>query len=183
MLDLLCKHHESDMVFVYLYYFATTPSKDALLRWYERRYRITINRLPGPATRSIECGKKIRMADIEAELRQEHDISYIAQGVRRDESFARRGMLAKTVDGVDARNLKFYPVCDISAKEAMAYCKANKLPLPVEYSRGLKHEISEADGELLLWVKNNFPADYSALKTASPMVEAMTKRAQWYGGK
>lgn len=181
MLDLLAKHHTGEMRVFFLYFMTVLPSRERILRWYENHYGITIERIPPQETRSIQQGKKIKLGDIEKQLRAETDISYVTLGVRRNESMARRGMLAKIAEGVDQRNLKFYPVADMTAKEVKAYCQVNKLPLPVEYGYGLKHEISAPDSELLLWVKHNMPDDYRALVEAWPEAEAMTKRAAWYG--
>jgi 3'-phosphoadenosine 5'-phosphosulfate sulfotransferase (PAPS reductase)/FAD synthetase len=183
MLDLLMQHHSGPRRYFYMYFMAVRPSTERLLSWYEHHYSITIERIPDESTRSVASGKKVRLADIESELRAETDYSYIAQGVRRDESMARRGMLAKTANGIDSRNLKFYPIADVKAKEALAYCKLHRLPLPVEYSYGLDHEISAPDGELLMLLKHNMPEDYKAIADAWPGAEAATKKAMWYGSK
>jgi 3'-phosphoadenosine 5'-phosphosulfate sulfotransferase (PAPS reductase)/FAD synthetase len=113
------------------------------------------------------------MADIEHGLRAKYNISWIAQGVRRDESMARRGMLAHLSYGIDERNKKLYPIADFSTKQVMAYAKLNKLPLPPEYQHGFKHDFSVPDVDVLVYLKNNYPKDYKKVIAEFPHLGAI----------
>jgi len=164
MADLLVKGYSGRKEFVFLYFVHGLEIKQRIIEHYEKRWNIKIHQQPHFGTLSLKIGKKYKMADI--------DISYIAQGVRRDESLARRGMLAHLPYGIDEKYKKLYPIADFSAKDVMAYIKLNKLPLPAEYSHGWKHDFSVPDVDGLVYLKNNFPNDYKKVIAEFPQLEA-----------
>lgn len=172
--DLFFKHHTGKKELVFLYFVDGLEIKEKLLRYYEKRWDCKIHRRPSfESLNLIQKDKKYKMADIEAGLRAEFDISWIAQGIRKDESLARRGMLAHLPFGIDEKYKKVYPISDWSAKKVLSYCKLNKLPLPVEYQHGLKHDFYIPDAQLLLYLKNNFNKDYKKVIETFPQLEGM----------
>jgi 3'-phosphoadenosine 5'-phosphosulfate sulfotransferase (PAPS reductase)/FAD synthetase len=172
MADLLVKGYSGKKEFVFLYFVEGLEIKQRIIEHYEKRWKIKIHQQPHFDSMALKTGKKYKMADIEHGLRAKFNISYIAQGVRRDESMARRGMLAHLPYGIDEKYKKLYPVVDFSAKDIMAYIKLNKLPLPVEYSHGWKHDFSVPDVDGLVYLKNNFPNDYKKVIAEFPQLEA-----------
>lgn len=181
MMDLMMKHYKGEMKFCYLYFVPNLSYKEDVLTWYEKRYGITIDRKPSPNTLSLMTGKKITQSAVYQTLRKEYDIAYLAQGVRRDESLARRGMLAHIENGIDERNKYLYPVADFSTKQVWAYIKINKLKVGAEYQGGYKHDLSVMDAEGLLYIKNQFPQDYQKIIAAIPRMEDKIKRLEFYG--
>jgi len=172
MADLLIKGYSGKKEFVFLYFVHGLEIKQRIIEYYEKHWNIKIRQQPHFLSLSLKTGKKYKIADIEHGLRAKFDISYIAQGVRRDESMARRGMLAHLPYGIDEKYKKLYPIADFSAKDVMAYIKLNKLPLPVEYSHGWKHDFSVPDVDGLVYLKNNFPNDYKNVIAEFPQLEA-----------
>ena len=172
MSDILIKKYQVKMQFVFLYFVQGLEIKQRIIDYYERLWHIEIRQEPHYGALSLKTGKKYKMSDIEHGLRKQFDISYIAQGIRRDESLARRGMLAHLPDGIDERNKKVYPIADYSAKQVMTYCKLNRLMLPVEYQHGWKHDFSVPDIEGLVYLKNNFPSDYAKVINEFPSLDA-----------
>jgi len=173
MSDLLVKHYPGRMEFVFLYFVQGLEIKQRIIDHYENRWSVKIHQQPHIDTLNLKTGKRYKMRDIERGLRSKYDISYIAQGIRRDESVARRGQLAHLPHGIDEKYRKVYPIADFSAKDVMAYIKLNRLPLPMEYSHGLKHDFSVPDVDLLVYLKNNFPADYKKVIGEFPQLEAI----------
>lgn len=173
MADLVVKGYSGKMAFVYLYFVPALEIKQRIIEHYEKRWNIKINQQPDPVTLSLKTGKKYKMSDIEHGLRAKFNISYIAQGVRRDESLARRGMLKHLPFGIDEKYKKIYPIADFSTKDVMSYIKLNKLPLPIEYSHGWKHDFSVPDVDGLVYLKNNFPNDYKKVIAEFPKLESM----------
>jgi sulfate adenylyltransferase subunit 2 len=55
----------------------------------------------------------------------------------------------------------------------MSYIKLHKLPLPIEYQHGWKHDFSVPDIDGLVYLKNNFPDDYRKVIAEFPRLEAM----------
>jgi 3'-phosphoadenosine 5'-phosphosulfate sulfotransferase (PAPS reductase)/FAD synthetase len=172
MADLLVKGYPGKKEFVFLYFVQGLEIKQRIIEHYEKRWNIKIHQQPHFGTLSLKTGKKYKMADIERGLRTKFNISYIAQGIRRDESLARRGMLAHLQYGIDEKYKKLYPIADYSAKDVMAYIKLNKLPLPIEYSGGWKRDFSVPDVDGLVYLKNNFPNDYKKVIAEFPQLEA-----------
>jgi sulfate adenylyltransferase subunit 2 len=173
MTDLLIKNYQGRLEFVFLYFVDGLEIKERILRHYEKRYGIAIHRQPHFTSLSMKTGKKYKMADIERGLRANYNISYIAQGYKKTDSMARRGMLARLPMGIDERNKKVYPVAEWNDKKILSYIKLNKLPLPVEYNHGLKHDFSVPDIDFILYLKNNFPDDYQKIIAEFPRLEAM----------
>jgi 3'-phosphoadenosine 5'-phosphosulfate sulfotransferase (PAPS reductase)/FAD synthetase len=173
MADLLVKGYSGQKQFVFLYFVEGLEIKQRLIDYYEQRWNVKIDQYQHYGALSLKTGKKYKMADIEHGLRAKYNISWIAQGVRRDESMARRGMLAHLPFGIDERNKKLYPIADFSTKQVMAYTRLNKLLLPPEYQHGLKHDLSVPDVDGLVYLKNNYPNDYEKVIAEFPRLGAM----------
>jgi 3'-phosphoadenosine 5'-phosphosulfate sulfotransferase (PAPS reductase)/FAD synthetase len=173
MADLLIKGYSGKMEFVFLYFVEGLEIKQRIIEHYEKRWNIKIRQQPDSTALSLKTGKKYKMSDIERGLRDKFNISYIAQGIRRDESLARRGMLKHLPYGIDEKYKKIYPIADFSAKDVMAYVKLNKLPMPIEYSHGWKRDFYVPDVDGLIYLKNNFPNDYKKVIAEFPHLEGM----------
>jgi phosphoadenosine phosphosulfate reductase len=172
-LDLMIKHYKGPMKFVYLYFVKGLPMKEAILQHYEKRYGITIDRLPDSSHIFMKTGKRHKLAHIEADIRFKYDISYLATGIRRDETFSRRGMLAHIEHGIDEKYKKLYPVIDFSKKDIYAYIKFHKLPLPIEYNSGKDRDLYVPSASTLLILKRNYPNDYQVIIKEFPQLEAV----------
>jgi 3'-phosphoadenosine 5'-phosphosulfate sulfotransferase (PAPS reductase)/FAD synthetase len=176
-LDLMMKYHKGPKTFVYFYFVEGLEIKERILRWYESRYGITIHREMDSIMVAYGTGKKsYKLSDHEAVMRQKYNVSYIVKGYRKQESMARRGMLAHIDCGIDWKYKNLYPVADWSTKEILAYIKQHKLMLPQEYQSGYKHDIAVPDGKTMLWIKHNMPDDYTRILARYPEFEAMVFR-------
>jgi sulfate adenylyltransferase subunit 2 len=173
MTDLLVKHYTGRIVPVFMYFVAGLSIKQRVIDYYQKRWNLEIEQVPHFTTLCLKTGKKYHLADIERGLRATYNISWIAEGYKKTDSLARRGMLANLPHGIDERNRKIYPVSDWNDKKIMAYIKVNRLQLPIEYNHGLKHDFSVPDAKLLLYLKNNFPGDYRKVITEFPNMEAL----------
>jgi phosphoadenosine phosphosulfate reductase len=140
MSDLLVKGYSGKKEFVFLYFVPGLEIKQRIIEHYEERWNIKIHQQPHFITMTMKTGKKYKMGDIEHGLRAKYNISYIAQGVRRCEGMARRGMLAHLPYGIDERNKKLYPIADYTDKQIFSYIKLNKLILPTEYNQNHVHD-------------------------------------------
>lgn len=182
-LDLCFKYFRKEQLQVVHYYFVPGLSiKERILTWYENRYDIKIQREPDSKTIALQVGKKsYKQADQEAVIRRKYSVKYLAQGIRKQDSMARRGMLANLPGGIDERNGKIYPVADWTTKQIFAYIKLNKLMIPVEYSMGAKRDFYIPDAAGMLMLKNNFPEDYEKVISVFPQLESMARRVEFYG--
>lgn len=62
-------------------------------------------------------------------------------GWRKDESLQRLGALNKLRDGIDRQFGRAFPLRSFTSRQVMAYVKANRIPVPVEYSLGLERNL------------------------------------------
>lgn len=177
-LDLMMKHYKGEMKFVYLYFVKGLPMKESILQHYEKRYGITIDRLPSAHHIAMKTGKKIRLSQIESGIRFKYNISYLATGDRRSESLSKRGMLANARSGIDEKYKKIYPVINFLEKDIYAYIKLHRLPLPVEYNTGKKRDFYIPAASDLLVLKYNYPEDYRMIITEFPKLDAVTWRLE-----
>jgi 3'-phosphoadenosine 5'-phosphosulfate sulfotransferase (PAPS reductase)/FAD synthetase len=172
MADLLVKGYSGPKEFVFLYFVQGLEIKQRIIEHYEKLWNIKIHQQPHFITMTMKTGKKYKMGDIEHGLRARYNISYIAQGVRRCEGMARRGMLARLPYGIDERNKKLYPIADFTDKQIFSYVKLNKLKLPIEYNQDHVHDFAVPDVDGLVYLKNNFPNDYKKVIAEFPQLEA-----------
>jgi len=173
-LDLMMRHYKGPMKFVYLYFVNGLPMKECILRHYEKRYGIQIDRLPDRSHIFLKTGKRYQMAHLEQDIRSRLNISWLASGIRRDEMLGRRGMLAKIESGIDEKYRKLYPVASFSKKAIYSYVKLHKLPLPAEYNTGKDRDFWVPSASDLVILKRNFPDDYRMIIAEFPQLEAVT---------
>jgi phosphoadenosine phosphosulfate reductase len=85
--------------------------------------------------RSHQGKGKIKQSENEFLIQSQLKCKWIAKGLRKDDSLQRRGIINSTApNGYDEKKGVLYPLSDWSEGHVMAYLKANKLPLPIEYS-------------------------------------------------
>jgi sulfate adenylyltransferase subunit 2 len=158
---------------VFLYFVKGLSIKQRVIAYYEKLWNVKIEQRPHPRALNLKSGKKYRMADTERSLRAEFNISWIIDGAKKTDSMARRGLMAHLSDGIDERNRKIYPLADWNDRKVMAYVKANRLLLPVEYQHGFTRDFNVPTVEKLVYLKNNFPSDWRKITAEFPSLEAM----------
>ena len=182
MLDLLMKNYKGKMTFIYYYFVPNLEYKEKLLRYYESKYDIKIERRPSWVTLSYMLGRIVKQSDSFNDSRHEFGVSYFSLGERRAESFKRRGKLAH-IYGVDERNKYLYPLIDFTNKQVEAYRSMNNLLVGEEYKVGFKHDLSVPDAKALLYIKHQYPDDYKKIIATFPKLEAGVRRLEMYGSK
>lgn len=182
MLDLMMRHYKGRMVFVYYYFVPNLEYKERLLRHYEARYGIRIERRPHWITLSYMLGRRVEQGDVMRSTRHEFDLTWFALGTRRSESLTRRGQLAHVRD-IDEKFKYLYPVIDFSRKQTEAYVRLNNLAVGEEYRQGFKHDLCVPDNMGLLYIKNQYPDDYRKIIQTFPQLEAGVRRIEMYGAQ
>lgn len=181
MLDLMCRRYKGEMTFVHYYFVPNLEYKERLLRFYEKKYGITIHRRPHWITLSYMFGRRVEQGDVMKATRKEFNLTFFALGVRRSESLTRRGLLAHVSD-IDEKFKYFYPIIDFTQKQVEAYVRLRGLPLGEEYKDGFKHDLSVPDDRGLLYIANNYPGDYRRIIEIFPQLEAKVFRLKKMGG-
>lgn len=156
--------------------------QEKVLRYYERRYKITIERRAHPLVASAlplrpgeKRGRKLRIADFEKAIREE-GVSWIAWGYRKDESLQRRGQLSNAQYGIYHQYRKLFPVAEWSARHMDAYMKRERLILPPDYKEGWR-DITTFKGEALIYVYRNYPEDFEKIAHMYPDTRGELMRA------
>jgi phosphoadenosine phosphosulfate reductase len=182
-LDLALKYFPRDRLTFISYYFVPDLSiKERILTWYEDKYKIEIHREPDSKVIAYETGRKsYKQSDQEFAIRKKYNAKYLMQGIRKQDSMGRRGMLAHLDHGIDERNGKLYPIGDWSTRQVFSYIKLRKLALPIEYSMGMPRDFYIPNGRGMQFLKNNFPEDYAKVIEVFPNLEMMSRRVEFYG--
>lgn len=175
-LDLCCSFIPK-VVALYLYTVKGISFREKCLNWYAKKYGCEIQQLPFPdlankINQNInikETKKKMNLSKVQAYARSKFNIDWVSYGFKYNDSLHRRGFL-KFYGEVDTDHKKFYPIAEWSNKDVLGYCKRKKLPLPVEYYHGF-NDITEFTGPALIWLANNYPADFEKVKKVFPMAE------------
>lgn len=155
--------------------------QEKVTRYYEARYKITIDRLIHPKAWAYfgpaYQGRKQRWSDAEKRIRADFEVGWLSYGYRKDESLQKRGQIATTDAGIDRKYRKVFPLADWSRKHCQAYIEKKKLPLPTEYRNGWS-DISVFKGETLLYIARSYPNDYRTLIATYPDLEGEFIRAE-----
>lgn len=112
--------------------------------------------------------KKLR--DVDAAIRQATGIGWSFYGMRQTDGLHRMLMLRTYEDGTFCEaTKKVYPLSHWKKDDVLAYIKAKRLPMPVNY--GLKKASSglSFDPVVFNWLRTNYPDDLERIYKAFPL--------------
>lgn len=167
---------KSNLTWVFFYFVEGLEVNEVALRYYERRWGIKIHRRPCHQTLALFARREgtrkraYKYYDVERAAKEEFGVEWVCSGWKKDDNFARRGVLKKHKSGIIWDTKRVVPVADWSDKRIYAYLRARKLPLPPSYSLGLRRSLWIPDANRLLWLRNHYPRDYERIVTAFPEV-------------
>lgn len=173
---------------VYLYFFKGTRIEEEPIERAERRFGVTIRRMPNPALHStlregmfiprpLEFRRKLKQADIIRVMRDRTGAWPVILGQRKDESLQRRGMISSDGDW-NARLGKAYPLAEWNAKSVWAYIRRHRLTNLVA-DTGFWDTSGIALGTACLFhIRDNYPEDWEIIKRRFPLAETMIKREE-----
>jgi len=177
--DILHRENLLPKDFIFLYFVPGLSFVESILRHYEKKWKVNIIRRPSDEALSLFSAmrnvrkKQYTESDAMALIRAEFDNVWLISGAKKKDSLARRGMLSKLVDGVDSKRKTIYPIIEWSDRQVNAYCKKNRLKLPITYDMGLKNSMWVPNTEGLVWIKSNFPKDYDRIVRFFPNLESL----------
>jgi len=184
----LCVKHFARVEAYFLYYVPGLSFQERMLQWAERRYGITIYRLPHfEMAEFLKCGAfrpvdldvpTLSVADFYAHLRAHFGIHWIAAGERIADSIWRRAMI-KHSGTIDRKRGRIYPVAHFTRAHIFAYLKAHRLPISEE-SRVLGFSFRSLQAEDMIKIRQHYPDDFAKIKAMFPLVEAGIKHREWY---
>lgn len=155
------------------------------IRKAERRYGVTVRRLPHPAIHAaLAAGhlqplptgfrRTLHHADIYELVRNVTGSDWIIFGHRMDESLQRRGML-KASNGTMESLRKAYPLWNWHAADVFHFLKSSKIPAPEQYTEDDTTGMT-LGANSLLYLRREYPADYAKVIAMFPLAEAQFLR-------
>ncbi len=169
----LCVKYLKRIEAVYFYKVPGISFREESLRYYEKRFNLSILRYPHTELINYQnnlygAGKaKIKQSDMFEVMRKKFNMSWIITGVKASDGMVSRLMVHT---GCNPKHKRGYPVGHWKNADVMAYIKKNRLPLPVDYSFGFNN-IDTFKSDALIFVYNNFPDDYEKIKKTYPFIE------------
>lgn len=185
MLDLFQKFMPGRYKAVFWYYCDGMESKESVIKYYEKRYKIKIDQYPHYETTNLLARegievKRLKMKDSLSLLRDKYDTPWIAFGWEACESMARAMMLKTFDNGIDWRDKKLCPLGVWGKKDIAWYLKKERLILAPETLSGFRN-IDIYKGASLEWLRNNYPADFEKWCAKYPSAKADLLRWREYG--
>lgn len=152
------------------------------------RYGVTVHPVPdwflGQAIRAAIYRPHVYQAmgwratkavHVEATLRKQTGITWIAYGHRMDESLERRGML-HSISGFDEKGSRIYPIWDWSAADVWSYLRARKVQPPPSLGGGHAVRLNTA---CFKWLREHYPDDLERIYEYFPFSRAILKREEF----
>ena len=168
----------------YLYRVAGLAVMEGSLRRTEVRYGLSIVRLPHPDLSEVFANallqphwtsldvapRKVTMPEVEAYVRAETGIDWVASGKRCSDSLPRRAAL-RQCGGIDFDGRRCYPVWLWNRRDVLSYLAAKRIPTPLEFGRkeqgGLDFHLTT-----MRFLKENHPDDWQRYCRVFPFAEA-----------
>jgi phosphoadenosine phosphosulfate reductase len=187
----LCHKHLDRVEAYFLYLVPGLEFQERYLSYLERRYSIKILRLPHWGLTDLFRGNTFRFArrastevrrlkakDIDAYVRKQTGIDWIATGEKACDSVERNAMI-RQANGINPLRRHFWPLAFWQQSTVYNYLKTNSIALPPDYSlssRDVKNRTSMSFGDLwyknLAWIRDRFPRDFAKIVELFPMVPA-----------
>ena len=182
--DLFRKLHVGPIRWVYFYYVKGLSFVDSIIQYYEKKWKITVEQRPCFETLSIELQRDLSTrknhvspAEVELSIKKEFGVEWIVDGVKRNDSLSRRGMLKDCVGPLDEKAKKWHPIIDWTDKMVNSYIRLKRLPVPITYNYGMRRSLWIPNVDHMLWMKDKFPDDYRKILDAIPEMEiALVKK-------
>lgn len=110
----------------------------------------------------------------------ETNCSLMLDGMKKSDGTFRRRKFAN--ESAEEKRMRYRPIKSWLKWEVLNYLKAQNIPLPKQESStaagnaGVSLQVQE-----VLWMHDNYPADYEKIKAAFPYVDAIVARRDFFG--
>lgn len=191
VLDLACRVFGSANVHAfYLYFIRHLECVEPRLAAAERRWGITVTQLPNPAIadalhwgdfshQRFNFRRQLTDDAIQRAFRHRTGCRWLLFGHRADESLQRRGMISSASDpdclGRSTHLGKAWPIHNWTGRTCFAYLRNHDIPLPPDFGGGDTSDLS-LTSSCMLWLHQNYPADYERFCRQFPMAESLLVR-------
>jgi len=181
LLDLLSKSDlKVNLAFMYLV--KGLEHVEKYCDWAEKKYKVECRKYPHFVLSQyfndnfLRFHEKpvpiIKLGDIEAQAKKDFNCDWIITGIKQSDSLNRRLMLGtyflKAIN-LDAK--RAYPLSEWSKSMCLSYIKQNRLPAPIEYTKGSKSSGVDLNFDCLSYLKLNYPKDLEKIIKVFPFAE------------
>lgn len=129
-----------------------------------------------PHWTALDKTPRIKMADIEAKFRSEADVSWIAYGWRRNDSFS-RALIMRRCAGLDAESRRVFPLRSWRRADVYEYLDRRGIPRPPTLGRKEQGGL-DFHPEALAALRTERPDDYARFTRDFPFAVIQTERAE-----
>lgn len=185
----LCFRYFKNVQPYFMYLVPDLEFQERTIKYYEKRYKKDILRVPHFMISDWLRYGTFRMPDLDVPtvktvelynyLREQTGIYWICAGERIADSIVRRAMI-KESSSIDTKRGRFYPLAYWNVKQVRAYNKQRNLPLSLE-NTALQHSFRSLESDEVKNIKKVFPEDYQKIKEMFPLVDAAIKKGEFYG--
>lgn len=191
----LCRSHLSRVSAFFMYVVPDLEFQERYLQYLERRFDVSILRIPhwavsrslrGAAFRhatpqSVET-PVLKMADIDAFVRQRFNVAWIATGEKANDSLERAAQIKKC-GGINSTRKRLFPLATWTHGDVTSYLARERIMSPPDYRlrppnthRGNFDYLLSFDE--LIPIAEHFPDDFARIKQVFPLVESQLERAR-----
>lgn len=187
-LDLCCRYFKRVSAF-FMYQVPDLSFQEATISFAEKKYGITIDRIPHFEISEIIASGTFRKHDYSTPIinindcyryvRLINDSWWIAAGERIADSIVRRAMIKRS-GCIDEKRGRFYPVANFNKEEILRYIKHHNLK-PAPETAVIGHSFRSLMPRDIYLIKKYYPQDFEKIKRWFPFVEASAKHYEIYG--
>lgn len=121
-----------------------------------------------------DVGRWQKLGDVEAYVRAQTGIDWVAYGMKASDGINRNFMLKK-IYGFDAVGRRAYPIWKWTKADVYSYIRARGWPVPEVIGDGLQGGVG-LHPKTLLWLRAHYPGDYRKILDVFPLAEAAVFR-------
>lgn len=187
-LDLCCRYFKRVSAF-FMYQVPDLSFQEATINFAERKYGITIERIPHFEISEIIASGTFRKEDYTTPIinindcyryvRLINDSWWIAAGERIADSIVRRAMIKRS-GCIDEKRGRFYPVANFTKEEILRYIKHHNLK-PAPETAVIGHSFRSLMPKDIWSIKKYYPQDFEKIKRWFPFVDAAAFHYELYG--
>lgn len=204
----LCREYFPDPDQLSGYFLYTIPGlsfQERYIQYAERRFNLTIHRLPAPMlstfyrdsvfrhpTTATQHQKRIKTRDVENYMRSTTNSQFIAVGEKTRDSIERCAQIKKH-GGIDHNRHRFYPLAYWSDRQVYSYLKIKRVPISTDYhilqsiqqltttgkrKRLADHSFAVFNPDHLLVLREKWPGDYEKVLRYFPFLAALVMKRE-----
>jgi len=189
----LCRQHFKRVAAYNMYLVPGLSFQDRYLSYLEKRYSITIERLPHwvlsrmyrtcvfrhPTSQSAQT-PRLSVSDIDAYVRQKFGIEFIATGEKYSDSIERNTQIVQC-NGINHTRKRIYPLAWFKHEDVQHHLARQSIMLPPDYRLVLEKSHRGNFGGLisfreLIPIRDNYPQDYEKICRYFPLAPAQLQR-------